>query len=162
MNNLRKKLFPSDAITKDFLLMMFLLFIATILYYIILFHIVKTSDGLKLYSKYNWKLKISYVDMTNISLTELLKHYDVIIAMNENNDLKYVPFSSEMNKLKKISNNFDQDFKISSTLNEFKRVGNLKYNELDKKFHVNKKIEEAKKSLQKSSVELNTWIKEQK
>jgi len=132
------------------------------------YHFVNTRDGIKVYPKRSFTFQETYVDMKNMSFGELRHHKDVLWVMANNGDLEYVPGGETLIKvietghnLMEAVNNFDNEYQISSSIQEIGRIGKEKYEEIDEQYDVSGKIDKAKEVAKDLADQFNSWLKKQ-
>ncbi|MBU4228108.1 hypothetical protein KJ987_07645 [bacterium] len=131
-------------------------------------HFVNTRSGIKMYPKSSFTFEETYVDMKSMSFGELRHHKDVLWVMANNGDLEYVPggealieFVRAGNSLMNAVNEFDEEYQISSSIQEGGRIVKDKYDEIDKQYDVSGKIDKAKDVAKDLAGQFNSWLKKQ-
>lgn len=132
------------------------------------YHFVNTRGGIKVYPKSNFTFEDTYVDMQSMSFRELRYHKDVLWVMANNGDLEYVPGGETLIKvvragysLMETVNEFDNEYNISSSIQEAGRITKEKYDELDDKYDISDKVDQAKDYVKDISNQFNKWLKDQ-
>ena len=132
------------------------------------YHFVNTRGGIKVYQKSSFTFEDTYVDMESMSFRELRYHKDVLWVMANHGDLEYVPGGETLIKvvragysLMETVNKFDNEYNISSSIQEAGRITKEKYDELDDKYDISDKVDQAKDYVKDISNQFNKWLKDQ-
>nr|VFK44653.1 MAG: hypothetical protein BECKTC1821E_GA0114239_103813 [Candidatus Kentron sp. TC]VFK54120.1 MAG: hypothetical protein BECKTC1821F_GA0114240_100417 [Candidatus Kentron sp. TC] len=131
-------------------------------------HVVNTRSGIKVYLKRDFSFNQSYVDMQSISFTDLRYHKDVVEVMANHGDLAYVPGGESLiaaaragQSITEAVNRFDNEYQLSSSLREMNRIGNEKYQDLDRQYDISGKAEKIGDYMQDKAQKFNKWLKDQ-
>lgn len=151
-----------------FKLLLLLIFIGFPTYLASSNYVVNTSDGIRFYPRESLGFDHLYTDLTKLSFSELKDHKQVIKAMLRANDYQYLPggdlIQQAMDTGKSVSSTvteFDEKYKVSSTLNEISRISSEKFQQLDKDYQLGKKLDRASAMTKEQAQRLNEWLKEQ-
>ncbi len=131
-------------------------------------HFVLTDNGLKIYPKQTLSFTDSYVDMSKMSISDLPKHQEMVMAMHRQGDLRYVPGGRAIEKMQRAGysisrsiNIVDKKYKISSSAKQLSRIGREKYSELNDKYDIEGKASTANEKVKKGAEKFNEWLKKQ-
>jgi hypothetical protein len=159
---------PLNQSGKGFIIVLVILaVIAGSAYFAAAHHIVKTSNGIKLYPKKSMAFKDTYVDMTSLSFVQLRHHKDVVSSMADKGDLEYVPggkvlakASDAGYKLSDAITKFDNEHQITDSLKKVGRITEEKAKKLEKKLDISGKVDKSREFVKEKANKINKWLDE--
>lgn len=146
-----------------------LLIIATgLFYFVAAHHFIMTSEGMKMYPKTSLTLHDSYLDMTQMKLTELRHHEETVNCMIHHGDTQYLPggeiivaMTRAGKSMSQAIQRIDSDFHLSDSAHQAARISHNTYNTLENRYNLNEKAQKTRQKLKQNAEKLNTWLKNQ-
>ena len=142
-----------------------LLCVAGIAGYVGMHHFVNTHDGMKVYPKNSFSFKDTYVDMRKVSFVALREHSDVVSVMAAHDDLRLLPGGEALERVAEMGEKVvdvlqrvDNEYEISSSLQEIGRISGEKYRELDREYDISGKAEQAADVISDQAEKANRWL----
>ena len=116
---------------------LYLLVTITLVYGFLHLHFVKTPEGWKVYGKKTWGFQDSCLNLTEISVSQLRDHPEVVETMLRSGDGRLLPGGPVLQELYKLGvdvphmlSKFDGDLKVAESLKELQSAGSRKLDEL--------------------------------
>ena len=141
----RTKRISKKRFKKGIIFLLLFIFIGVMIYFFGFYHFVNIMEGevfiLKAYPKKSFTLENTFIDENNVDTLDLRYQLDLILVIADKYDLEYVPGTEgkipiEMAKIAYdflySVNKFDNEYKITDSFGEIKRILEEKFNNIDK------------------------------
>ena len=121
------------------------IFVGVLIYFFGSYHFVNIMEGevfiLKAYPKKSFTLENTIIDENNVDTLDLSYQLDLILIIADKYDLEYVPGSEGKIPIELVKiaydflgavNELDNEYKITDSFREIKRILEEKFNKIDK------------------------------
>ena len=168
INAARKQSVLSDRSGKAVVSLLIIIILVVGILFFTSYHIVKTSDGIKIYSKDGFFFKYTYLDMTALTFADLKDHPEVVAAMAEAGDLKYVPGGQALMLAEKagydvgeVVTKFNDENQVKKFIDKWGKRGRDKIKELESRMDISGKVDKSKAFVKDKVKKVKKWFNKQ-